>query len=66
MVKAGHMDDINKIFGPRRAAEQMEQFTEPKVKRVKRSEKPGESFRRFAVAFVVGAVDFVFLMVVFC
>ena len=66
MVKAGHMDDINKIFGPRRAGEQMEQFTEPKAKRVKRCKEPGERFWQFAVAFVVGAVDFVFLMVVFC
>ena len=66
MVKAGHMDDINKIFGPRRAAEQMEQFTEPKVKRVKRNKASEERFWQFAAAFVVGVVDFVFLMVVFC
>ena len=66
MVKAGHMDDINKIFDLRRAEEQMEQFTEPKAKRVKRGKEPGERFWQFAVAFVVGAVDFVFLMVVFC
>ena len=66
MVKAGHMDDINKIFGPRRAEEQAKRLTEPKAKRVKRCKEPGERFWQFAVAFVVGAVDFVFLMTVFC
>ena len=66
MVKAGHMDANYEIFDLRRAEEQMEQFTEPKVKRVKRSKEPGERFWQFAAAFVVGAVDFVFLVVVFC
>ena len=65
-MEAGHMDDINKIFDLRRAEEQAEQLAESKAKKAKRSEKPGESFWRFAVAFVVGAVDFVFLMTVFC
>ena len=63
MVKAGHMDANYEIFDLRRAEEQMEQLAESKAKR---SEKPRESFWRFAVAFVVGAVDFVFLMTVFC
>lgn len=66
MVKAGHMDANYEIFDLRRAEEQMEQFTEPKVKRAKRSKASEERFWQFAAAFVVGAVDFVFLMVVFC
>lgn len=66
MVKAGHMDANYEIFDMRRAEEQMEQFTEPKVKRVKRNKASEERFWQFAAAFVVGAVDFVFLMVVFC
>ena len=66
MVKAGHMDANYEIFDLRRAEEQMEQFTEPKVKRAKRSKASEERFWQFAAAFVVGAVDFVFLMTVFC
>ena len=70
MVKAGHMDANYEIFDLRKAEEQAEQqaeqLAESKAKKAKRSEKPGESFWRFAVAFVVGAVDFVFLMTVFC
>ena len=66
MVKAGHMDANYEIFDMRRAEEQMEQFTEPKAKRVKRGKASEERFWQFAAAFVVGTVDFVFLMVVFC
>ena len=66
MVKAGHMDANYEIFDLRRAEEQMEQFTEPKAKRVKRGKASEERFWQFAAAFVVGVVDFVFLMVVFC
>ncbi len=66
MVRAGHMDANYEIFGLRKAEEQAKRFAEPKVKKMKRGKESRESFWRFAVAFVVGAVDFVFLMVVFC
>ncbi len=66
MVRAGHMDANYEIFGLRKAEEQAKRLTETKAKKAKKVKEPAESFWRFAVAFVVGAVDFVFLMVVFC